>query len=126
MITVMKFGGTSVGSAEALNRVANIIADTEGEKVVVVSAMSGITNFLVSVVDNPLTDIDSVVDQFRNKHLIEASQLFDGELMNEFRAEFDIRLDAFRTAIAGDRENRTGTTSSPRERGSHPSCSRTS
>ena len=55
MITVMKFGGTSVGSAEALNRVANIIADTEGEKVVVVSAMSGITNFLVSVVDNPLT-----------------------------------------------------------------------
>ena len=53
MITVMKFGGTSVGSAEALNRVANIIADTEGEKVVVVSAMSGITNFLVSVSTTP-------------------------------------------------------------------------
>ena len=105
MITVMKFGGTSVGSAEALNRVANIIADTEGEKVVVVSAMSGITNFLVSVVDNPLTDPDAVVDQFRNKHLIEASQLFDGDLMNEFRAEFDTRLEAFRTAIMGDRAN---------------------
>ena len=40
MITVMKFGGTSVGSAEALKRVANIVANKEGEKVVVVSAMS--------------------------------------------------------------------------------------
>ena len=105
MITVMKFGGTSVGSAEALNRVANIIANTEGEKVVVVSAMSGITNFLVGIVDNPLNDPDSVVEQFRNKHLLEASQLFDGELMSEFMEEFENRLDAFRTAILSDRND---------------------
>lgn len=105
MITVMKFGGTSVGSAEALNRVANIIANTEGEKVVVVSAMSGITNFLVGIVDNPLNDTDSVVEQFRNKHLLEASQLFDGELMSEFMEEFENRLDAFRTAILSDRND---------------------
>ena len=56
MITVMKFGGTSVGSAEALKRVAGIVANTEGDRVVVVSAMSGITNFLVNVADNPLID----------------------------------------------------------------------
>lgn len=105
MITVMKFGGTSVGSAEALNRVANIIANTEGEKVVVVSAMSGITNFLVGIVDNPLNDPDSVVEQFRNKHLLEASQLFDGELMSEFMEEFENRFDAFRTAILSDRND---------------------
>lgn len=105
MITVMKFGGTSVGSAEALNRVANIIANTEGEKVVVVSAMSGITNFLVGIVDNPMNDPDSVVEQFRNKHLLEASQLFDGELMSEFMEEFENRLDAFRTAILSDRND---------------------
>ena len=47
MLTVMKFGGTSVGSVEALERVANIVVGTEGNKVVVTSAMSGITNFLV-------------------------------------------------------------------------------
>ena len=34
MITVMKFGGTSVGSAEAIQRVANIIINTQGDKVV--------------------------------------------------------------------------------------------
>ena len=64
MITVMKFGGTSVGSAEALSRVADIVANKEGEKVVVVSAMSGITNFLVSIVDNPQTDLEKAVDEF--------------------------------------------------------------
>ena len=70
MITVMKFGGTSVGSAEALKRVAKIIADKEDEKVVVVSAMSGITNFLVSVADSANPDVESVVTEFSNKHLM--------------------------------------------------------
>ncbi len=49
MLTVMKFGGTSVGSREAIERAAGIVAGTEGRRVVVVSAMSGITNFLVGV-----------------------------------------------------------------------------
>lgn len=105
MITVMKFGGTSVGSAEALKRVANIVSNTEGDRVVVVSAMSGITNFLVSVVDNPLIDPDGIIEQFSNKHLLTASQLFDGEVMDEFRAEFDVRMDGFRKALLADREN---------------------
>ena len=105
MITVMKFGGTSVGSAEALKRVANIVANTEGDRVVVVSAMSGITNFLVSVVDNPLTDPDGIIEQFSNKHMMTASQLFEGETMEEFRSEFEGRLGGFRKALMADREN---------------------
>ena len=100
MITVMKFGGTSVGSAEALKRVANIIANKDGEKVVVVSAMSGITNFLVSIVDNPLTDLENVLEQFEEKHLATAAQLFDGETMEEFRKEFDARMAGLRAAVS--------------------------
>ena len=69
MITVMKFGGTSVGSVEALNRVARIIANEEGKKVVVVSAMSGITNFLVSAVEDKRKDLNEVIETFREKHL---------------------------------------------------------
>ncbi len=52
MIT-MKFGGTSVGSPEAIDRVANIIqeAATNGQKTsVVVSAMSGVTDMLLQSV----------------------------------------------------------------------------
>ncbi|MCX2745709.1 bifunctional aspartate kinase/homoserine dehydrogenase I [Mangrovivirga sp. M17] len=49
---IIKFGGTSVGSAHAVKEVRNIIEnlESEGEKVaVVVSAQSGITNKLVKI-----------------------------------------------------------------------------
>ncbi len=45
---ILKFGGTSVGSAQRMNEVANIIQDGE-RKVVVLSAMSGTTNDLVEI-----------------------------------------------------------------------------
>lgn len=47
---VMKFGGTSVGNAAAISQTADILAEhsTRGQVVGVVSAMSGITNTLLS------------------------------------------------------------------------------
>lgn len=45
---VMKFGGTSVGSAEAIRRSADIVrARLDAEPIVVVSALSGVTNALI-------------------------------------------------------------------------------
>jgi aspartate kinase len=47
---VMKFGGTSVGSADALVNAAQIIRDAKkdwGRVVVITSAMSGVTNLLL-------------------------------------------------------------------------------
>lgn len=102
MITVMKFGGTSVGSAEAIERVANIIINTQGEKVVVASAMSGITNFLVQSVDNPSTDIDEVVKQFADKHIMAAEQMFDEKTMADFMVEFNSRLASLKEALKSD------------------------
>ena len=43
---VLKFGGTSVGSAQRMKEVAKLITDGE-QKIVVLSAMSGTTNTLV-------------------------------------------------------------------------------
>ena len=46
----MKFGGTSVGSAEAISNVVGIVQDEVGrgnQVVVVVSAMSGVTDTLL-------------------------------------------------------------------------------
>jgi len=102
MITVMKFGGTSVGSAEAIQRVANIIVNTPGEKVVVASAMSGITNFLVNVVDNPPSDMNEVVQQFADKHIMAAEQMFDENTMADFKVEFYERLQKFKEALNSD------------------------
>lgn len=47
---VLKFGGTSVGSAQRMKEVAKLITDGE-VKIVVLSAMSGTTNTLVEISD---------------------------------------------------------------------------
>ena len=51
MLIVMKFGGTSVGSAERITQAAQLVVDTaaKGHQVVVVtSAMSKVTDSLIS------------------------------------------------------------------------------
>lgn len=49
---VLKFGGTSVGSVENLKRVTGILKKDNDNKVVVCSAMSGVTDQLVRLTDN--------------------------------------------------------------------------
>lgn len=48
---VLKFGGTSVGSASRMKGVAALVTATEGPKVIVLSAVSGTTNSLVEISD---------------------------------------------------------------------------
>jgi aspartate kinase len=48
---VMKFGGTSVGKPERMHQVAELITRDQEEKIVVLSALSGTTNTLVSIGD---------------------------------------------------------------------------
>jgi bifunctional aspartokinase / homoserine dehydrogenase 1 len=45
--TVLKFGGTSVASPAALQRVAEIVKGTSGQRIVVVSATAGTTDALI-------------------------------------------------------------------------------
>ena len=49
---VMKFGGTSVGKPERMKKIANLVLSTPGQKVVVLSALSGTTNTLVAIGDH--------------------------------------------------------------------------
>lgn len=46
---VLKFGGTSVGSAERIRSVARLVRRVKGRKIVVLSAMSGTTDSLVQL-----------------------------------------------------------------------------
>lgn len=46
---VLKFGGTSVGSASRMKGVAALVTSTNGRKVVVLSAVSGTTNALIEI-----------------------------------------------------------------------------
>jgi aspartate kinase len=51
---VLKFGGTSVGRPERLKKVADLVTGAPGKKIVVLSALSGTTNALVSIGENLL------------------------------------------------------------------------
>lgn len=46
---VLKFGGTSVGKPERMKKIATLVTSNPGKKVVVLSALSGTTNALVSI-----------------------------------------------------------------------------
>jgi aspartate kinase len=48
---IMKFGGTSVGKSERMAQVMELITKDQEEKIVVLSALSGTTNALVSIGD---------------------------------------------------------------------------
>ncbi|EZH74462.1 hypothetical protein ATO12_11885 [Aquimarina atlantica] len=48
---VLKFGGTSLGSAACFEQVRDIITNIDGSKIVVCSAMAGVTNMLVELVE---------------------------------------------------------------------------
>ena len=96
---VMKFGGTSVGSAAAIGQSAAIVrARRDRRPVVVVSAMSGVTNALFAIADaavsHRLADALASVDQLRERHLSELASLVGSSAAAdavgaEIRALFD-------------------------------------
>ena len=71
MIKVLKFGGTSVGSAQNMKRVAEIVR-REQATVTVLSAMSGTTDALVQIsklaADGDSAAIGKVLDMLRDKY----------------------------------------------------------
>ena len=68
MLRVMKFGGTSVGSVDAVRQVTQILADAyrQGDRVAaVVSAMSGVTNQLLEAAAQAAAGNDQAHTQLR-------------------------------------------------------------
>lgn len=73
---VMKFGGTSVGSSSAILQTATIIQQQKSHwdiLVVVVSAMSGITDKLIQsarlAAENDVAGSSSIIEEIQNQHL---------------------------------------------------------
>ncbi|MBX9571028.1 MAG: lysine-sensitive aspartokinase 3 [Candidatus Obscuribacterales bacterium] len=98
---VMKFGGTSVGSAERMQEVISLVqsAQQKGRQpVVVLSAMSGITNWLIEgaelALDRKFEDAVKVLDKIRDKHVEAINKLFSNgprraELMDTLNEKLD-------------------------------------
>jgi len=76
---VLKFGGTSVGSAQRMKEVAKLITDGE-KKIVVLSAMSGTTNTLVEISDylykkNP-EGANEIINKLESKYKQHVDELY--------------------------------------------------
>ena len=73
-LRIMKFGGTSVGDASCIRKVTDIIRATSAESdiVVVVSAMSGVTNKLIEAAVQSEAGhreaVESIFAQLRHRH----------------------------------------------------------
>ncbi|MBQ7163531.1 MAG: aspartate kinase [Bacteroidales bacterium] len=77
---VLKFGGTSVGSAQRMKNVVKIISDGQ-QKIVVLSAMSGTTNSLLEIADylykkNP-DGANDLINALELKYFREIDELYD-------------------------------------------------
>jgi aspartate kinase len=63
MALIMKFGGTSVGKPERMKKIATLVTETPGKKIVVLSALSGTTNALVAMGDALLKNDQAKAEQ---------------------------------------------------------------
>jgi aspartate kinase len=89
---VMKFGGTSVGSAEAMDRTAGIIKGYDCQRAVVVSAMSGVTNSLIEMMSEHGKEVPEYLSWLRMKHLDAAQNNVTADLRPEYLDELEYRL----------------------------------
>lgn len=69
---VLKFGGTSVGTAESLTNVKQIVTACKGQVIVVVSALGGVTNQLIQMANLAEAHSDeweSILEQVKARHM---------------------------------------------------------
>ncbi len=76
---VAKFGGTSVGTAQNIQKVIQIIASKHGNSIVVVSALGGITNMLIKASELALQGDEAyinVINEIESRHTEAIASLF--------------------------------------------------
>ena len=91
---VMKFGGTSVGSADRMKHVAELAGSSSDGDIMVLSAMSGTTNTLLEIADylynrNPEGALDTIA-RLARKYSAHISELYSTE---EYRTKAQAYVD---------------------------------
>ena len=89
---VLKFGGTSVGTPQRMQSVANLITSTQDTKLVVLSAMSGTTNTLIEISDylykkNP-EGANTIINRLEQKYMTHVHELYHTDEWREKTAKF--------------------------------------
>jgi aspartate kinase len=101
---VMKFGGTSVGSASQIRKVSEIIdAHLHRNPLIVVSALSGVTNHLVKLTEHIDEPLDLTELKWRHRSVMEELGLPSNLLDDEFKELESLLLGASLLQECSDR-----------------------
>ncbi|KAG7025167.1 Bifunctional aspartokinase/homoserine dehydrogenase 1, chloroplastic [Cucurbita argyrosperma subsp. argyrosperma] len=95
--SVHKFGGTCVGNSERIKNVAEVIVSDDSEmKLVVVSAMSKVTDMMYDLINKAQSrdkSYESALDAVREKYKSTAHDLLDGEELASFLSQLHHDID---------------------------------
>ncbi|MFV0378624.1 MAG: bifunctional aspartate kinase/homoserine dehydrogenase I [Mangrovibacterium sp.] len=101
---VLKFGGTSVGSAANIRRVKEIVQSQQDDAVVVVSALGGITDKILNAAKMAVLGTEyfnTELTAIRERHEETVDQLFDGSRREEVKEQVSNLLDELEKVING-------------------------
>jgi len=101
---VLKFGGTSMGSAETIRTVKQIVENQTEKVIVVVSAFSGITNHLIAISNKASNnDLDYLNDfmKIETRHLETAKSLVSENNFDNVAKEVHVLLDELSGLLHG-------------------------
>ncbi|MEO5907000.1 MAG: aspartate kinase [Saprospiraceae bacterium] len=73
---IYKFGGTSVGSAARMKTVVDLITRDDHQKVVVLSAVSGMTDTLIRLANADIEEGEKILEEQRRKYYDYIQELF--------------------------------------------------
>ena len=100
---IMKFGGTSVGTADAIRQCVQIIKESQinwKNIIVVTSAMSGVTNLLLEAIDcaeaGDLSSVDAITSELHDRHFTVIKELIsDSSAYRQISGEIGTLLNQF-------------------------------
>jgi len=101
---VLKFGGTSVGSAETIARVKEIVSSVQGQVVVVVSAVGGITDRLImaaKLAGEGNSECFEHLDFIINSHHDIINQLFDTQSKDKVYSLVESDIEELKVILRG-------------------------
>ncbi|HNX55361.1 MAG TPA: bifunctional aspartate kinase/homoserine dehydrogenase I [Prolixibacteraceae bacterium] len=101
---VLKFGGTSVGSAENIQRVKNILLGQTDDMIVVVSALGGITDKILSAAKMAAIGtgyFQAELTEINTRHFTTIEKLFSGDKQVEIKEKVGQMLEELGRIVHG-------------------------
>ncbi|XP_040383331.1 bifunctional aspartokinase/homoserine dehydrogenase 2, chloroplastic [Oryza brachyantha] len=103
MWSVHKFGGTCMGTSQRIQNVADIVlGDSSERKLIIVSAMSKVTDMMFNLVHKAQSRDNSymaALDEIFDKHMLAAKDLLDGEDLARFLAQLHSDISNLRAML---------------------------